>query len=106
MEDEYIKKDDALACIEGYRERDGSIVSPDELPEYQRIERLPAADVRENRHGQWLHVMDGAECKCWECSECREQWIFEEGRTPYDEEVYFCPSCGADMRTRTEEDDG
>ena len=42
---DYISREAALACIEGYRERDGSIVSPDEQPEYQRIEALPAADV-------------------------------------------------------------
>ena len=67
---------------------------------------LSSEDIRKNRSGQWLHVMDGPEGECWECSECGEQWIFEEGRTPYDEEVYFCPNRGADMRPRSGENNG
>lgn len=89
---EYISKDAALACIEGYRERDGSIVSPEELPEYQRIERLPAADVRENRHGKWKpYLPEGLR---YQCSECGSR---------YENPWHFCPNCGADMR---EEKDG
>lgn len=64
----------------------------------RKIHEIPAVDVRENRRGQWLHVLDTEEGEFWECSECGARWVFTEGSTPYSEEAYYCMNCGADMR--------
>ena len=67
-----------------------------------QIEKLPAADVRENKRGRWIKTEDG-DLKCSECGHisCDEIYEYEplKGspcrvlRNPY-----FCAKCGADMR--------
>ena len=48
------------------------------------IDAIPAADVRENRHGRWIDVDDHLLC-----SNC--------GATYYGVDNNFCPNCGARM---------
>ena len=45
-EAEYISKEAALACFSDWIDRYGHEHTADEMVEYQRIEDLPAADVR------------------------------------------------------------
>lgn len=52
------------------------------------IDTEPTADVRENVHGEWLHISDGY-CDFLKCSQCGK---------PTDSQSNFCPNCGADMR--------
>ena len=54
--------------------------------------QLPAADVRENVHGEWIHY-------AWsdECSICG----YDTGK--YEMGSKFCPNCGADMRGKEDE---
>lgn len=45
----------------------------------------------------------------WKCSVCDKYWLLNDG-TPFDNEMNFCPRCGADMRKKVkcwedEEDD-
>lgn len=56
------------------------------------IGSIPAADVRENVHGEW-----GSVCGSYQCKNC--------GCTvPYDDAIMYlpklnyCPNCGADMK--------
>ena len=59
------------------------------------LDEMPAADIRENVHGEWIADSTGAEF----CSVC--------GAYPYDDGEYhisgwrsdFCPNCGADLQT-------
>ena len=60
------------------------------------VNQMPAADVREDVHGEWIvsrtdRGWNGAEfpthCKCTRCS-------FE---VPYQDKNNFCPYCGAQM---------
>lgn len=53
--------------------------------------------------GKWKTVegYDGDEY--YECSNCGEPWFLESG-TPKDNNMNFCPNCGADMRKEGEED--
>lgn len=106
MEEEYISKSAALSCIYGYLERDGSITPPDELPEYQRIERLPAADVRNNVPGQWVQTvnahMEGTVSIAprWGCSCCGREFLTNPAKAHF----LFCPFCGS--ANMMEEQDG
>lgn len=56
------------------------------------IEEQPAADVRENVHGEWLYQElipnDITGTMHGECSVCHKVRIIDK----------FCPNCGADMR--------
>lgn len=44
--DDYISREAALSCFHDWIDRYGHEHSADEMTEYQRIEELPAADVR------------------------------------------------------------
>ena len=50
------------------------------------IQKLPAADVQEVKHGEW--VRDEFDMLC--CSECNEEPEFENITS-------YCPYCGAKM---------
>lgn len=56
------------------------------------IKALPSAQSERTR-GRWI-PWDGDEC--YECSVCRVLLSFRDG-TPEENDVNFCPHCGADM---------
>jgi len=70
---------------------------------------LPAADVRENVHGEWKHgreisrtmLMNNTlhiDYKNWKCSVCGfevDRLLYKIDGSPV---FNFCPNCGADMR--------
>lgn len=47
------------------------------------------------RHGKWKVSYDLAGLCYLECSECGLQWVVDDG--PEDNEMYYCPKCGAKM---------
>ena len=53
--------------------------------------------LKERPKGEWKTVegIDGDEY--YECSNCGEPWVLTAG-TPKDNNMNFCPNCGADMR--------
>lgn len=57
------------------------------------IDMQPAADVRENIHGQWIED----DYAFNHCSECGYELDYPEEKTP------FCPGCGATMEPDPEE---
>lgn len=57
------------------------------------INETPAADVSPVRHGRWEELDEEG---CYSCSVCGNPWIIIDG-TPQDNEMYFCPNCGAKM---------
>lgn len=67
-------------------------------------EKVKAADdvikAFKRPHGKWIYkqVYD---YEYWECSNCGEPWTTIEG-TPKDNNMKFCPNCGADMRGKEE----
>lgn len=90
--DEYIKKSDALKasklvyieCLyldeEEYEEAEADDIR---VVFARDIESIPAADVEEVRHGEWL------EDNKWQpCSECHKR-----GKKSWK----YCPNCGAKM---------
>lgn len=56
-----------------------------------------APTVPDRPQGEWKTVegVDGDEY--YECSNCGEPWVLTAG-TPKENNMNFCPNCGADMR--------
>lgn len=58
------------------------------------ISTLPSTD----RKGHWIQKdYYDADWNVYECDQCGEPWQLEAG-TPKDNNMNFCPRCGADMR--------
>ena len=51
----------------------------------------------ERRRGEWIGNNDFGESNTYECSVCGEPWELNYG-TPEENNMNFCPNCGADMR--------
>ena len=92
--DEYIRREDAIKCIEGQCV-DGKMWGNDESEEtlidaYSAIDDLmeiPAADVAPVRHGRWERTADGAAL----CTACNRKM------NPSQYGYAFCSLCGAIM---------
>ena len=65
------------------------------------IEDLPSAQP-ERKRGKWIEDDDGWDEVIWRCSECDAVFTLVDG-TPKENEYYFCPHCGADMRGEQDE---
>ena len=92
--DEYIKREEA---IEAAKHAWAKGLEPS-----QYLEIIPAADVAQVRHGQWLNFYgDFSTAECSLCSELYEVSPDEHPRKEFFDafkEFYnFCPSCGAKM---------
>ena len=61
------------------------------------INDLPSAEP-ERKKGKWLHKPNEYDDDTYECSRCGEPWTLIEG-TPKENNMNFCPNCGADMRS-------
>ena len=57
-----------------------------------RILRQPIADVQPVVRGEWTELYEDN----YKCSACGAWWTLLEG-TPQDNEMNFCPVCGAKM---------
>ena len=55
----------------------------------------------ERKRGKWIEDDDGWDEVIWRCSECDAVFTLIDG-TPEENEYYFCPHCGADMREVSE----
>ena len=57
------------------------------------VDKIPAADVAEVRHGHWIGEIDDRDGHIWmECSECHKIRIVDD----------FCGACGARMDKENE----
>jgi rubrerythrin len=58
---------------------------------------IEALNVQPVRHGHWETIdgWDGDEL--YRCSACGDEFVLIDG-TPNDNNYWFCPNCGADMR--------
>lgn len=67
------------------------ITDDEKLMLIRRINRIPASDVVEVRHGQWVnekYVWQGL--KSAQCNQCKR-------KTDYYIQPNYCPTCGAKM---------
>lgn len=104
--DEYIKREDAIHAIkkweyinaEGYKNYVGKDKNVIEVfntymtahrLDIELIEKLPAADVAEVKHGQWIKSETEGETlsRCSECGYPVSHWYTTN----------YCPNCGARM---------
>ena len=58
------------------------------------IEDAPTIDAVPVRHGEWKEWDDGD--NTWSCSVCGNPFVLIDG-TPSDNEMNYCPNCGARM---------
>lgn len=94
MSKEYVPREEVIKILEKHDLSAGSTLGYHSGAiecAISEIEMLPAADVVEVRHGEWIlrHVGAG---HYWECSVCHENpCIYVTKNTKY------CPNCGAKM---------
>lgn len=69
-----------------------------------RCDELPTVDAEPVRRGHWKEVSDGWDGVYYECSECGLSWTLNDG-TPEENEMCYCPKCGARMDMERQEDD-
>lgn len=59
------------------------------------IDAMPTIEPQ-RKPGRWIFWEDDPDANTYECSECGEPYMLEEG-TPKDNKYYFCPCCGSSM---------
>lgn len=66
------------------------------------IDNIPSAAVAPVEHAHWIQANDIDET-AWRCSKCDITWLLDEG-TPSENEMRYCPKCGAYMIESEEND--
>lgn len=99
MPDEYISRAKALSAVQKQR---GANRSPAQNAMLDRIccdiKKVPAADVAEVVHGQWLRADDDwNSLTTIQCSLCSEERCFETDDDVSLLNYKYCPNCGAKM---------
>ena len=101
MMTDYIKRTDAVKIAEKYGLANGSVLGrhtglADCIA--RDISELPAADVAEVVHGEWLRSDDDwNSLTTIQCSCCGEEWCFETDDDVSLLNYKYCPNCGARM---------
>lgn len=90
MATEYIKREDALNVI---RKSPISNMGT-RLFCIDAIADIPAADVVERKHGEWIKADEGFDGS-WVCSECMEEYVSVDA--DFIDYAHYCPNCGAQM---------
>lgn len=90
MPDEYISREAALEIT--------TRTCGDYAAAFAEIRKLPAADVAEVVHGEWLRADDDwNSLTTIQCSLCSEEWCFETDDDVSLLNYKYCPNCGARM---------
>lgn len=90
MPDEYISRAEALEIT--------TRTCGDYAAAFAEIRKLPAADVAEVVHGEWLRADDDwNSLTTIQCSLCSEEWCFETDDDVSLLNYKYCPNCGAKM---------
>ena len=64
----------------------------------------PAVDAEPVQHGEWiLNPCNLYNDATWVCSVCGNEWVLIDG-TPLDNQMNYCPKCGARMDGGTDND--
>lgn len=95
---DFIRREDALFALRK-AERGGSMTALTRLERaYAEIREMPAADVAEVVHGEWLRSDDDwNSLTTIQCSSCGEEWCFETDDDVSLLNYKHCPNCGAKM---------
>ena len=67
---------------------------------------LPEEEIKETKqkHGHWKTVSDYYDDEHWQCSACGCEWYLEAG-SPTENNMHYCPECGAKMDEEVKQDD-
>lgn len=105
---EYIEKEKATKiCLKHYNESFTDIPAHEALYAVtDDINKIPAADVAEVRHGEWLYVSGNGRHAEYECSECRAHVCFDEKIDGSIPRYKGCPHCLAKMDGKDGEKNG
>lgn len=57
-------------------------------------------ELRPVVRGEWVETEMYYDDYAWVCSVCGEPWTLVDG-TPSENNMNYCPNCGAEMRRRT-----
>ena len=102
---EYIERNTLIMKLENrraylvkeYGYRDHYVRGYDECVD--TVKNSPTTDVspvRHGRHGRWEPEDNIFDDSTWICSACHEPWVLIDG-TPQDNNMNYCPNCGAMM---------
>jgi Pyruvate/2-oxoacid:ferredoxin oxidoreductase delta subunit len=102
MPEEYISREAALKYIKSEQCRTCSDIglcgNCAVLVAVKLLEKVPAADVAEVVHGEWLRADDDwNSLTTIQCSLCSEEWCFETDDDVSLLNYKYCPNCGAKM---------
>lgn len=90
MEGDYISREAALEIT--------TRTCGDYAAAFAEIRKLPAADVAEVVHGEWMRSDDDwNSLTTIQCSICGEEWCFETDDDVSLLNYKYCPNCGAKM---------
>ena len=62
----------------------------------KKIKRINKLKENQPKKGHWI-AEENYDDVVYRCSACDEEWVTLEG-TPFDNGMWYCPHCGADMR--------
>ena len=94
---EYIKKQSLLADL--------NEATPRSYFAFETMVReYPTEDVAPVVHAHWKEYVDYSGAVYPECARCGLVWWLDEG-TAEDNEMYYCPKCGAKMDGEAEADE-
>lgn len=101
---DYIRRDIVLKIINTVNDTGGFAGYADYCVLFDEIDTMPASDVQPVKHGYWEEVTDygGWGDTHYRCSVCGEEWYLEDGK-PKDNNMNFCPRCGAKMDAEPDE---
>ena len=94
----YVPKSDILDLITEENEAGGFTDYSNYSNLWDEVDDMPAADVQPVKHGYWEELTDygGWGDTHYRCSVCGEEWYLEDDK-PKDNNMNFCPRCGARM---------
>lgn len=95
---EYISRDKVLSYVYATHSTGGFKTEEDYLWLQEAVVDTATSDVQPIKHGYWEEVTDygGWGDTHYRCSVCGEEWYLEDGK-PKDNNMNFCPRCGARM---------
>ena len=103
---EYIERELALQLLEEQMSKTANCTNDEIMKQTyllakkhaeEYLKTIPAADVKEVRHGRWLYVSGEGRYAEYECSECKKHVCFDEKIDGTIPEYKGCPHCLAKM---------
>lgn len=89
---DYISRQECKEAF-NYAVKEVGVLDNDDIIEVLKL--IPSANVRENVKGEWFG--DRSCDSVFECNMCGLAWQLNDG-TPEENQMNFCPKCGANMR--------